>query len=176
MSETVYDNFVDSKQLIRMKLVPVSQSSEWDDSTSRCLSLIEKTIRQLLEHPELPDMYAYLDTVSSLSLGRLARNKDGPQRMELLFAISYLRKPSFEQFQDRLRELLVLMNSDEAYTGSFNDPQTRNLHFTFNEFTPALPSGGALHHPRNSAIIVSESSNYLLIELRFNNARLRAVG
>jgi len=156
-----------------MKSVSATQHIEPGDA-GRCLSLIEKTFLQLLEHPDLPEMFAFLDTVSSVSIGRCAREKNGPQTMELLFAISYNRKPSYEQFRERLASLHAAMKEKDAITGCFMDPETRHLHFTFNEYTLELPTGGTPHQPRSSAIIVSEGTNYLLIELSFSN-RLRAV-
>ncbi len=157
-----------------MKSVPALHHIE-PSYARRCLSLIEKTLLQLLEHPDLPDMFAYLDSVSSVSVGRCAREKSGPQTMELLFAIGYAKKPSYDQFRDRITNLLALMKHGDALSGCFTDPETRHLHFTFDDLLLNLPAGSLILPPQNSAIVVSEGTNYLLIELYFNNSYLRAV-
>lgn len=141
----------------------------------RQLTLVEKTLRQLLEHPDLGEIFAYLDTVSSVTVGRCAKRRNGAQTVDILFSISYARKPSYSQFVDRINLVIAALRDNTPAISCCTDTRTRHLHLMIDDCpAPNLPPLNGYDFVTPTVILI-EGTNYLMIELAFPQTYLRAV-
>ncbi len=141
----------------------------------RQLSLVAKTLGQLLEHPDLGEIFAYLDTVSSVTIGRCAKRRHGAQTVDILFSISYARKPSFSQFVERVNLVVAALRNNTPAIACSTDTRTRNLHLMIDDPHSAQLPPASGYDFVTPTIILDEGTNYLMIELTFPQTYLRAV-